>query len=287
MQGYYRILLTFLMFLIYASLIQAQDTTITLKIDTISTPRKKTITIVITRTIPKFILHVNGGYNSGAMDLTSHNGGFSRNELVNGVNYGARNGFGFNLIGKLPLGKSGKIWLDAITGFDRFQSNIFASNTEEGKVSYNSINGGLGLEYNLTPSHKVKYYIGANALLSAISGKATLINTQDNNVIDVTIKSSLRLGYSAFVGFEYAFDKNIGLNLGLKFTHANLLLKKSVTGTQSDDGTLFETELNDDPSPNNTDPVLFAGWKQFAYFSGNVGLSYFFGVKEKRYKLPN
>jgi hypothetical protein len=285
MPRYYKILLISLILFTCASIARAQDTTITLKADTIYTPRTKTITIIITRTVPKFILHFHGSYNTGAMDLTSHNGGFERGTLVNGVNYGARNGFGFNLIGKLPLSKSGKVWLDAIAGFDRFQSDLFAKNSEEGKVSYNSINGGIGIEYNFTPANKVKYYVGANTLISAISGKATLINTQDNNVIDVTIKSSIRLGYSAFMGFEYAFDKKVGINFGLKFTHANLLMKKSVTGEQSSDGTLFTTEINDDPVPEGAEPILFAGWKQFAYFSGSVGLSYFFGVKEKRYKL--
>lgn len=282
---YYKILSTTILLLAGTLTTQSQDTTITLSVDTIYTPVKRTITIIVTRTVPKFILHFNAGYNSGAMDLTSHNGGFSRDNLLNGVNYGTRNGFGFNLIGKLPLNKSGKVWLDAIAGFDRFQSDLFAKNSEEGKVSYNSINGGIGLEYNFTPASKVKYFVGANTLLSAISGKATLINTQDNNVINVTIKSSLRLGYSAFMGFEYAFDKKVGLNVGLKFTHANLLLKKSVEGEQSTDGSLYTTELNDAPSPDETHPILFAGWKQFAYFSGTVGLSYFFGVKEKRYKL--
>lgn len=263
----------------------AQDTSYTFKVDTIYTQKTKTVTIITTRTVPKFILHFNGGYNTGAMDLTSHNGGFSRVNLVNGRNYGARHGFGFNLIGKIPLSKAGKVWLDVITGFDRFQSDLFASNSEEGEVSYNSINSGIGLEYNFTPAHKVKYYAGATTLLSFISGKSTLINTQDNNVIDVTFKSSARLGYSLFFGMEYAFSKDFGLNAGLKFTHANLLLKKTEEGVQSSDGMVYETYMNDEPVPEGNDPILFANWKQFAYFSANVGLSYFFGVKEKRYKI--
>lgn len=267
------------------SFTRAQDTTLTYKIDTVYTTKTKTITIITTRTVPRFILHFNGGYNTGAMDLTSHNGGFNRINLVNGRNYGVRHGYGFNLIGKIPVTKAGKVWIDVITGFDRFQSDIFASNNEEGSVSYNSINGGVGVEYNFTPAHKVKYFIGANTLLSAISGKSTLINTQDNNVIDVTFKSSIRLGYSMFIGFEYAFSKDVGVNMGLKFTHANLLLKKTEEGQQSADGLIFETNINDEPVPEGNDPILFAGWKQFAYFSGTVGISYFFGVKEKRYKI--
>ena len=264
----------------------AQDTTLILKYDTISTPRSKTITIVKVRTAPKFILHFNGGYNSGAMELTSHNGGYSRSDFSIGKNFGARHGFGFNLIGKIPLGKKANFWLDIITGFDRFQSNLFAKNNEEGEVSYNSFNGGVGVEYNFTPTHKVKYFIGANPLVSVISGKSKLINP-DNNQVDITIKSSVRIGYQAFVGFEYAFDKNFGLNMGLRFTHANLLLKKSEEPVEdlSETSPKATVGLNDDATPEES-PIQFAGWKQFAYFSGSVGISYFFGVKEKRYKLP-
>lgn len=283
-------LLKITVFVIFSILIVSdsfsQDTTITLKYDTIITPKRKTITIVKVRTAPKFTLHFNGSFNSGAMELTSHNGGYSRDDFSTGKNFGARNGFGFNLIGKIPLGKKANFWLDIITGFDRFQSNLFAKNTEEGKVSYNSFNGGIGLEYNFTPTHKVKYFIGANPLISFISGKTELINP-DNNRVDITIKSSLRIGYQAFLGLEYAFDKNFGVNMGLRFTHANLLLKKSEEPVED----LNETSpsstvgLNDDATTEDN-PIQFAGWKQFAYFSGSVGISYFFGVKEKRYKLP-
>ena len=266
------------------TLLKAQDTSYTIKVDTIKIQKTKTITIVKVRTVPKFILHFNGGLNTGAMELTSHNGGFSRDNFIIGRSFGARNGFGFSLVGKLPLNKKGNFWLDIITGFDRFQSDIFAKNTEEGKVSYNSINGGVGLEYNITPSHKVKYYFGANPLISLISGKAEIINP-DNNRVDIKIKNSLRIGYQAFLGIEYAFEKNFGVNIGIKFTHANLLMKKTELPEQDETLATPTTTvgLNDDAS---FDPIEFAGWKQFAYFNLNAGFSYFFGVKEKRYKLP-
>ena len=263
----------------------AQDTTITIKYDTVKVQKTRKITIVTVRTLPKFILHFSGGLNTGAMELTSHNGGFSRDDFAIGKNFGARNGFGFNLTGKLPLNKQGNFWLDIITGFDRFQSDIFAKNTEEGKVYYNSINGGVGIEYNFTPTHKVKYFLGVNPLVSLISGKAEIINP-DNNRVDIKIKNSLRIGYQVFIGLEYAFKKNFGVNLGLRFTHANLLLKKTEVPTQDETSVppTSTVTLNDDAS---FEPIEFAGWKQFAYFSANVGFSYFFGVKEVKYRLPD
>jgi opacity protein-like surface antigen len=271
--------------LIAGSLVYSQDTSFTFKIDTIKVSGTKTISIVTIWTLPKFILHVNGGLNFGAMELTSHNGGYSREDFNTGKNFSARNGYGFNMIGKLPLGKKGNFWLDFITGFDRFQSDIFAKNTQEGKVYYNSINFGFGAEYNFTPTHRVKYFLGANPLFSFISGKSEQINP-DNNRVNTTIKSSFRIGYQAFAGLEYAIVKNFGFNLGLRFTHANLLLKHTEEPVEDPNQFTPSTTvpLNDDAS---AEPIQFAGWKQFAYFSGSVGFSYFFGVKEKKYKLPD
>ncbi|HJY64326.1 MAG TPA: hypothetical protein VJ455_09235 [Ignavibacteria bacterium] len=273
--------ISLIILVICAGSIFAQREEITIKVDTIYTPKSTKLKIVKVWSVPKFILHFNASYNSGSMELSGHNGGFSLADFSLGKTFGARHGFGANLIGKLPLSKKGNFWLDIIAGFDRFQSNLFASNTEEGKVYYNSFNGGIGAEYNFTPTHKMKYYIGLNPLVSVISGKSQLTNP-DNNRIDVKIKSSVRIGYSAFVGFEYAFEKSVGLNVGLKFTHANLLLKKSEVAVQESDAN-STMPLNDAAA----DEIQFAGWKQFAYFSGSVGFSYFFGVKEKRYKIPN
>ena len=265
--------------------INAQDTSFTIRYDTVFTKRTKVVRIVTLRTIPKFILHFNGGLNTGAMELTSHNGGFNKFNFLLGKNFGARNGFGFNLVGKLPLSKKGNFWLDVTTGFDHFQSNIFAENTDQGKVYYNSINTGVGIEYNFTPDHKVKYFIGLNPLFSFISGKSELTNP-DNNHVDISIQSSLRIGYQAFIGFEYAFIKNFGLNAGIRFTHANLLLKKTEEPIEDESSIPPTTivNLNDDAT---VEPVAFGGWKQFAYFSASVGFSYFFGVKEVKYKLPD
>ncbi|MCC6866618.1 MAG: hypothetical protein IT280_10715 [Ignavibacteria bacterium] len=265
--------------------VKAQDTTYIIKVDTIKTEKSRILTIVKSMTVPKFIIHFNGGFNSGAMELTSHNGGFSRNDFLTGKNFGARNGYGFNLIGKLPLEKKGHFWLDFISGFDRFESNLIAKNTEEGKVSYNSFNGGVGIEYNFTPTHKIKYFLGINPLLSVISGKSELINP-DNNRVEIKITSSLRLGYQVFLGLESGINKDFGFNFGLRFTHANLLLKKSETPflDESVNPPITEVGLNDDAPP---EIIEYAAWKQFAYFTVSAGVSYFFGVKEKRYKLPD
>jgi opacity protein-like surface antigen len=253
-----------------------------IKVDTITVTKTETIRIVTTRTVPKFILQVDGNYNSGALELSSHNGGFSKDDFIRGKNFGARNGFGFCITGKLPLHKKGYFWLDALSAFNRFQSNLVANNTSQGNTAYNVFTEGLGIDYNFTPAHKMKYYINGNVLFSFISGKATLISYDITNTsptrTDLNIKAAFRMGYSVSVGLEYAPDKNVGLNLGLRFSHLNLLLKNSKS--PADTSNIY---ISDDSSQP---PVIYGGWKQFAFASFYAGVSIYFDVKERRYKLP-
>jgi opacity protein-like surface antigen len=251
-----------------------------IKVDTITVNKTRTIRLVSVYSVPKFILQFSASYNSGALELSGHNGGFSRADFDGGRTFGARNGFGFALTGKLPLNKKGQFWVDAMGSFNRFQSNLIAKNTEEGKVYYNVFSGGLGAEYNFTPYHKVKYFVGLSTLFSVVQGKANLVDKTptDTTNFDVKIKPSFRIGYTAFIGLEFEFQKNFGVNAGLRFTHVNLLLKKS-----TEPAVKTERELNDE---SLKPAVLYSGWKQFAYSSVFAGFSYYFGLKKTRYKLP-
>ncbi len=261
----------------------AQRVRYELKYDTVVVKKTRIIKIVTLRTVPRFILQVSGSYNSGALELTGHNGGFSLIEFLRGENYGARNGIGGSITAKIPLHKKGNFWLDISGGYRRFQSDLIAKNTEEGKVAYNLVSGLIGADYYFNPADRVKYFIGGGVQGNMIWGNATLNfpGSTPGSVAyrkDVKIKSSFRLGYSVYVGLDYAFEKNVGLNLGFSFTHANLLLKK--TTSQADTSS---TDLNDDKVETN---IPYAGWKQFAYSTVYAGISFYFGVKERRYKLP-
>jgi hypothetical protein len=268
--------------ILYGTNLYAQDTSITVKYDTVKVLKRKYIRIISIRTPPKFILQVNGSFSFGAMELQGHNGGFSFDDIIKGKTYGARNGYGANLTGKISLHKKAHFWLDFTAGFTRFQSDLIADNTKDGKVAYNVFSGGTGLDYIFTPADKVKYFIGLNALGSYIFGKLfvpyDITDPNYGKLREVKINGAFRIGYSVYTGIEYAFEKNFGINLGVKFTHANLLLKKSTAPTSDN-----SFDLNDDSSDP---PVLYGGWKQFAYSSVFAGFTYYFGVKVKRYKLP-
>jgi hypothetical protein len=268
---YYLIIFS-LLFTVYS---QSQE----IIVDTIITKSTRKLVLVTVHTVPKFILQIDGNLNYGALELSAHNGGFLNLDFMSGKNFGARNGLGGNLTFKIPLSKKGKFWFDVTAGYNRFQSDLFTDNTFYGKAGYNQFFGGLGAEYNFTPSHRVKYYTGVSTLFSIIDGKAQLANADSINrtYYDVKINPGFRIGYSIFMGMNISLSKDIGLNLGMKFSHANLLLKETIEPKSP-----YETELNDDA----TDPrKLYSGWKQFAYITMHTGISYYFGVKERRYKL--
>src|SRR5438552_3232866 len=109
-------------FLLLANITFAQE----IRVDTIKVNKTRIIRIVRLWTVPKFILQLSGNYNSGALELSEHNGGFSRSDFQLGKSYCARNGYGISLIGKIPLHKKGRFWLDVISSFNRFQSNLIA-----------------------------------------------------------------------------------------------------------------------------------------------------------------
>ena len=100
--------------IIFSTNIYAQKEKYEIRYDTITVEKTKTIRLITVRTVPVFILQLNGSFNSGALDLQAHNGGFSKTDFINGKTFGARVGFGANLTGKLRLHKRGNFWLNVV-----------------------------------------------------------------------------------------------------------------------------------------------------------------------------
>jgi hypothetical protein len=222
---------------------------------------------------PVFTLQLSGYYNIGLLDLADNdNTAFRKEDFGNGRNFGTRYGYGVSLSGKIALHKAGNIRLTVSPGFQRFQSNFVISASPSGKVHYNVFSGGLGIENNFTPFRPFKPYIGFEALGSFISGDAML--KTDSGDVNIHIKSSFRIGFCAIVGFEYAFNNVVGINLGARLTHANVLLRDSKTSADP-----YETYLNDEPF---TPQIPYTGWKQFYYASFTGGVNFYFGMKNKK-----
>jgi hypothetical protein len=227
------------------------------------------------RNAPALTLQFSGGYNYGVYELSGNdNGDFSPVELRDGRNFGVRHGVGGGLTVKIPLHERGNIRLNVAGLYNYFSSNFNKLNREFGQsvyATYRVISGEVGVENNFTPNHRIKTLVGGGFVASIISGKARVVNDGP----DLTIKPAFRLGVSVYSGLEYMLSNRIGLNFEFKFTHANLLLKKS---KQSDNAN--EIYLNDARTGGT---IPYSGFKQFAWGSFYGGVNVYFGIKEKSY----
>lgn len=224
---------------------------------------------------PRVTLQLSFNYNIGHLDLAGNeNTVFSKNDFVNGANFGTRYGFGTTLTGKIALHKQGNVRLNITASYNRFASNFIISETPEGKVAYNVFSWGLGIENNFSPVKKFKPYVGFDLVASLISGNAVLAT--DSADFNLKIKNSMRYGVSINFGFEYAFSNKAGLHLGYKMTYANIIGRKNKVSS-----VLYETYVNDDKE-SSSETISYAGWKQFLYSSFYAGINIYFNMKNKR-----
>lgn len=224
---------------------------------------------------PKVTLQLSFNYNIGHLDLAGNeNTIFSKEDFINGANFGTRYGFGTTLTGKIALHKEGNVRLNITASYNRFASNFVISESPDGKVAYNVFSWGLGIENNFAPAKKLKPFIGIDLLASLIGGSAEL--TTDSADFNLKIKNSMRYGININLGFEYAFNNNVGFNLGYKLTYANLIGRQNKTSS-----VINETYLNDDKI-TTSEPVPYGGWKQFVYSTFYTGINVYFGMKNKR-----
>jgi opacity protein-like surface antigen len=229
------------------------------------------------RSAPKFTLQMSGSYDYGVYELSSNNNGdFSSEEFVKGENFGVRHGFSGAATLKIALHQRGNVRLNVsaiYSGFSSKYTKLNTSMTEPDFVNYSIYSGVIALENNFTPNYRFKTLIGAGLIGSIISGQARV--TTEGNTQNLDIIPAFRLGVTAFSGLEYSLSNQLGVNLGFKFTHANLWLK--------------QTKVSNDPTKIylNDKRVLpripYSGFRQFAWGSFYAGINVYFGVKEKQY----
>jgi len=224
---------------------------------------------------PRVTLQLSFNYNIGLMDLASNdNTNFHLDDFIGGRDFGTRYGYGASLTGKIALHKEGNVRLNVTAAYNRFQSNFVISESPDGKVSYNMFSGSLGLENCFNPDRPFKPYIGFDIVASFISGSSTF--KTDSTDFNLTIKKAFRIGFDANFGFEYALNNQMGINLGIKLTHANVIGRESKVSPVA-----TETYLNDDKVPTGS-VIPFAGWKQFFYSTFYTGVNYYFSMKNRK-----
>lgn len=240
---------------------------------------------MVVRSAPAYTFQVNINYNQSLLELSgTYNDDFQSVNVYNGQTFGADKGYGASLTSKISLDERSTVRFTQTLVYNRILSYTFGDKTtiaDIGKSTFNCFTGGLGMEYNFTPAHRFKIYVGAELNASMINGSSKIWFENRGSVTGPTdstynIKSSFRMGYGLIMGSEYLLNNNLGLNIGVKLTNANVFLKKS-EGTNSD----TEFPLRDADDPN----LKFAGKKNFSFYSITAGVNFYFGVREKRYKL--
>jgi|SRR3990172_2933558 len=233
------------------------------------------------RTAPTFTLQLSGGLNLGMAELSSnYENTFDASQFINGYNFGVKNGYGFSAIGKIPLHKEGNIRLNISAGYNKFVSNLFSNDSPFGDVSYNVLSFGVGLENSFNPTYKLKPYVAGELQANMISGKANINDPNYYSSRNITIKSTFRIGYMIYSGIEYMLSNRVALNMGLKLTNANQILKKSELGSDPNEVSVRDEKVD---APNY--PMEFAGFKNFLYTSFYMGINFYFGVKDIIYKF--
>jgi opacity protein-like surface antigen len=208
---------------------------------------------------------------------------------MDGETFGTDKGIGGNIIGKIALGDKGNWRATVSASYNLLKSYLFGSKptlADQGESSFNAFTFGLGLEDNFTPNHNFKIYASFELTASMINGKAKMwVDNRPNEpyTYDVKFKNSFRVGYSVGGGTEYLLNENIGLNIGVRFSHLNLIGKQAVDiKTAPIAGETLEIALPDGSSKTS---VLFSGDKNFAFFTIQAGICFYWGINEKRYKI--
>lgn len=231
------------------------------------------------QTPPRFTLQFSGSLNLGMAELSSNfQNVFDSLQFSDGLNFGVKNGYGFMLIGKVPLHREGNIRLNASVNYNTFSSNFLADDSPFGNVKFEVFAFGAGIENSFNPSFRLKPFIAAEIQANIIKGEAEMTTLSTGSTRHVKFKPSFRIGYMVYSGLEYMFTKKLGINGGLKLTNSNQVLKQ--TKDSSDPN---EVPLRD--KKNDYLIVEFGGFKNFIFTSFFLGVNYYFGVKDIVYQF--
>lgn len=239
---------------------------------------------MIVKCAPKFVLQINALYSVSALNLGgAYNSDFHSELVKKGENLGTRNGIGISAVSKQSISSCSRYWFVQSVSFNMIQSYLVTgtkTNSDQGKSKYNCYTGGLGFEYNLSPNYSTKVYAGAEINASVINGEMDIwmqVAGKPYNTENFRISNSFRMGFGVTSGASFMVNKNFGLNISAKYSCLNVLFR-SAKGNSTD----REFTLRDG---NSDYPLLFAGEKNFSFFSVGAGVTFYFGIKEKSYKL--
>jgi hypothetical protein len=138
---------------------------------------------------------------------------------------------------------------------------------------------GIGFENSFSPILKIKPYVAGEMQANFISGQGDVLDSNTSANRHINIKSTFRIGYMIYSGLEFMLSNKFGLNIGLKVTNANQILKKSKPDSDPNNISLRDKKIEGD------NLLEFAGFKNFTYTSFFAGVNFYFGVKDVLYKF--
>ena len=177
---------------------------------------------MVVRSAPKYTLQFSIDYNQSILELSgAYNDDYQSVSVYNGETFGADKGYGLSALSKINLNERGSIRFTQSFTYNRILSYTFGDKktvADDGKANYNCFTGGLGMEYNFTPAHRFKIYMGAELNGSLINGDIKVwfenrgVGTPYNEFY--TVSNSFRMGYGLTLGSEYMINDKFGVNLG-------------------------------------------------------------------------
>jgi len=224
---------------------------------------------------PKITVFLTGGYLIPLSDLGGTFNekysniifsGFSDSNsyfMKKGGHYGIRVKFPINRK-KLPLNVTG-----SISGNSFSQSKEYISNDTNIKVdiSQSITSFGAGVEYSFTGKKTtINPFFGAELMLNLFSGSYS--EDYIDSIRTLTLSNTIRVGLIFNAGVDIVLHNNIGFNVGLSYSLANLFGRSYIADTKR---TYY---LNDN---NHTIDGVTYPTRIIAFLLINGGVSFYFG----------
>jgi len=223
--------------------------------------------------IPKYSLHIHGGYTLGLPDLK---GNYPGDLGKDPVPYFANNGFNFGADFKYFVDKKSTFGVMLALTYTMLSSgdkgvDVPAPDTLVGTGTFRAdmriITIGVGAEYDFAPKRPANPFVNVQFTTNLIggsekfdaSGGAKLSSSRD-------MSSAVRFGATFGAGVDVKLSKKIGVIIGGRYAFANLFGKDLTENTSSNYG------LNDKETTATKS-------KKMAYLQFFAGMSFYFGQK--------
>jgi opacity protein-like surface antigen len=155
--------------------------------------------------------------------------------------------------------------------------NVDSTDTKV-ELNLNKVTVGLGVEWAFRPWETFNPFVGLDLTGNFYSGEAKLEpppTTVTAGYSTQTLKSESRFGFAVGFGADYAFSKNIGAILGVKYHWPNLI------GTSYDAANTTATQYAIDDKSHTVNGVEVSS-KRLSEIQFYGGLSFYFGQPPRK-----